>query len=100
MNPEKLNYLIEETLSSMDAAERATPAPYLLTRINARMQQDAPGFWAVSYTHLDVYKRQSQCCAIIIQGLLWVLFVLHPHANGAKLRNAVLNVIEGHFKQM
>ena len=34
MNPEKLNYLIEETLSSMDAAE------------------------PVSYTHLDVYKRQ------------------------------------------
>lgn len=41
MNKNKLNKMVEETLNSMDDAERATPAPYLLTRINARMNKEA-----------------------------------------------------------
>ncbi len=38
MKKNDLDKLVEATLKSMDAAERATPAPYLLTRINARIQ--------------------------------------------------------------
>lgn len=38
MNKNDLDKIVEATLNSMDAAERATPAPYLLTRINAKMQ--------------------------------------------------------------
>lgn len=40
MDKNKLNKLVDETINSMDAAERATPAPYLLTRINARMNKE------------------------------------------------------------
>lgn len=38
MKKNDLDKMLEATLNSMEAAERATPAPYLLTRINARMQ--------------------------------------------------------------
>ncbi len=38
MNKNKLSLLIESTINSMDGAAKATPAPYLQTRINARLQ--------------------------------------------------------------
>ena len=31
-------------------------------------------FKAVSYTHLDVYKRQSQCCVVFLRLLLISLY--------------------------
>jgi hypothetical protein len=37
MKKENLDKMVEETMSSLDAAERATPAPFLLTRIKAKM---------------------------------------------------------------
>jgi hypothetical protein len=38
-NNEHINRLTEEALNSLDGAGRATAKPYLLTRINARMQR-------------------------------------------------------------
>ena len=40
MDTNKLNKLVEETINSMDAAAKAMPAPFLLTRINARMERE------------------------------------------------------------
>ncbi|RYD78104.1 MAG: hypothetical protein EOP53_11795 [Sphingobacteriales bacterium] len=40
MDKNKLNKLVEETMNSMDVAGKATPAPFLLTRINARMERE------------------------------------------------------------
>jgi hypothetical protein len=37
-NNEHINRLTEEAMNSLDGAGRATPRPYLLTRLNARMQ--------------------------------------------------------------
>ncbi|MBC7867502.1 MAG: hypothetical protein H7X88_08200 [Gloeobacteraceae cyanobacterium ES-bin-316] len=45
MNKDKLAQLVEETMNSMDAAERATPAPYLLTRLHARLRREEPSSW-------------------------------------------------------
>lgn len=45
MNNEKLNRLIEDTMQSMDGAGRAEPAPFLLTRINARLKAQRPSVW-------------------------------------------------------
>lgn len=46
MEKNKLDKLVEETLNSMDAAGRATPAPFLLTRIRARMgREPVPTTW-------------------------------------------------------
>ena len=38
MKKDNLDKIVEATMNSMDGAERATPAPFLLTRINAKMQ--------------------------------------------------------------
>ncbi|RYY68221.1 MAG: hypothetical protein EOO13_12910 [Chitinophagaceae bacterium] len=40
MDKKKLDKLVEETMNSMDAADKAMPAPFLLTRIKARMDRD------------------------------------------------------------
>jgi hypothetical protein len=47
MKKENLDKLVQETLSSLDGATRAVPAPFLLTRINARMgnAQEATSIW-------------------------------------------------------
>lgn len=45
MNKTKLATLVEETLDSMNGAQKAEPAPYLLTRINAKMNQEVPSAW-------------------------------------------------------
>jgi hypothetical protein len=42
---EQINKLIEEALSSVDDAQRATPKPYLLTRINVRMNKAPDSVW-------------------------------------------------------
>mgnify|MGYP001043571583 CR=1 FL=1 len=45
MNKNELKKLVEESINSMDGAQRAEPAPYLLTRINARMQRPVYSTW-------------------------------------------------------
>lgn len=43
MDKHKLDKLVEETVNSMDAAGKAMPAPFLLTRIRARMDRENNG---------------------------------------------------------
>ncbi len=38
MDNNNINKMVTDAMSSMDHAHKASPAPYLLTRINARMQ--------------------------------------------------------------
>ena len=45
---ENINKMIEEALGSVDDAKRATPKPYLLTRINARMSKGPESVWEKS----------------------------------------------------
>ncbi len=46
MNTNKnIDQLIEETLNSADGIQRATPKPFLLTRINARMNNTTASLW-------------------------------------------------------
>lgn len=40
MDKNKLDKLVEETINSMDAAERAMPAPFLLTRIRTGLAKE------------------------------------------------------------
>lgn len=40
MDKNKLDKLVEETINSMDAAERAMPAPFLLTRVRAGLAKE------------------------------------------------------------
>ncbi|MEO7263900.1 MAG: hypothetical protein ABIW38_03260 [Ferruginibacter sp.] len=41
INKKQIEEKVEETLLSIEGMQRATPAPYLLTRINARKQEIA-----------------------------------------------------------
>lgn len=41
---EKMEQWVEDSLSSFDNAGRATPRPYLLTRIQSRINSTQPGF--------------------------------------------------------
>ena len=42
---EHINKLIEETLNSLDNVGRAAPAPFLLTRVNARLNRSKENTW-------------------------------------------------------
>lgn len=42
---EHINKLIDEALNSADDIERATPLPFLLTRINARLNKTKESMW-------------------------------------------------------
>lgn len=44
-NNEHINKLIDGALNSLDGTVRATPKPYLFTRLNARMQNERESNW-------------------------------------------------------
>ncbi|RYF91256.1 MAG: hypothetical protein EOO03_01795 [Chitinophagaceae bacterium] len=45
MNSKNLDALVEETMDAMDGAEKASPAPFLLTRINAALKRQRSSLW-------------------------------------------------------
>jgi hypothetical protein len=45
MNTKNIEKLVDETINCMDGASRAEPAPYLLTRINAKMGMQPLSAW-------------------------------------------------------
>jgi hypothetical protein len=42
---EQVNKLVEEAMNSVDGVEKASPAAFLLTRINARLEQSRDTVW-------------------------------------------------------
>jgi len=42
---ERIDKMTDEALDSLDGAKRATPRPYLFTRLTARMQRQNEGAW-------------------------------------------------------
>jgi hypothetical protein len=44
-NKEHIEKMIDEALNSFDGAARATPKPFLLTRINARLNKSSSNAW-------------------------------------------------------
>jgi hypothetical protein len=84
---EQINKLIKEALNSVDDAQRAEPKPFLLTRINARMNKGTASVWekagwlitrpAVAFTGL---------CMIVLLNVLVVMNNKTPDTiNGADL---------------
>lgn len=45
MENNKLAKLVQETIDAMDGAERATPAPFLLTRLHAQLRREEISYW-------------------------------------------------------
>ena len=67
-NNEHINQLTEEALNSLDGASRATAKPYLLTRLNARMQNEKESSW-------DNALRFISRPAIALAGLCLVIAI-------------------------
>ncbi len=67
MKKENLNKKIEAALQSLDGCEAASPKPYLLTRINARLQQnEAKGFWTESLSFINRPVVIAACLILVI----------------------------------
>jgi hypothetical protein len=74
-NAEQISKLIEDALNSVDDVRRAEPKPFLLTRINARMNKSAETAWekaswfigrpAVAFTGL---------CMILLINVMVIIF--------------------------
>ncbi len=64
---EHINKLIHNALNSADDVSRATAKPYLLTRINARLQSDiTENFWDVALKFISKPAIAFASIAIVI----------------------------------
>jgi hypothetical protein len=71
-NNDHINKLTDEALSSLDSAARATPKPYLFTRLNARMQNAKENNWdnALSFISKPVFAFASLCLVVAINAMV------------------------------
>ncbi len=69
---EHINKLVDEALSSLDGAERATPKPYLFTRLNARMQIETENSWdnVLKFISRPAIALAGLCLVITINALV------------------------------
>jgi len=67
-NNEHINQLTEEALNSLDGTSRATAKPYLLTRLNARMQNAKESNWdnALRFISKPAVALAGLCLVIAI----------------------------------
>lgn len=71
-NLEHINKLTEDALNSLDDAARATPKPYLLTRLNARMQNEKESSWdnALRFISKPAFAFLSLCLVVAINAMV------------------------------
>ena len=69
---EHINKLVDEALNSLDGAERATPKPYLLTRLNARMRNEPESSWdnVLKFISRPAIALSGLCLVITINALV------------------------------
>jgi hypothetical protein len=96
MDSQKLNKKIEETLGSFDAAKKATPNAFLLTRINARLQKETvPSFWVSAFNFIS-----RPVVALVVTTLLIINMVIitqHESANTSNTSIQNLNTTKYDF---
>ena len=89
---ERIDKMTDEALDSLDGANRATPRPYLFTRLAARMERQAESRW-------ENVVRFIARPAVVIAGLFadrkkafnscfWVAVLFHLHSSAFKYRDA------------
>lgn len=69
---EQIDKLVDDTLNSLDGAGRATPGPYLFTRLNARMQNANEGVWdkTLRFVSRPAIAMAILCLVICINALV------------------------------
>ena len=58
---------VDKTLSSLDGVERATPDPFLFTRVMASLKRDEKNFWSSALAFLS---RPTVAFAMIVIAIL------------------------------
>lgn len=76
MNNEQLNKLVEETLNSLDGAQRATTKPFLFTRLTAKMQRSKEGQWDNALRFLS-RPAVAFACALFVIGINAAVFTFN-----------------------
>jgi len=87
MPNDHLNKKIEDAMQSFDGSVRATPRPYLLTRIHARMQVQAETIWdkAAKFITRPVVAFAGLCAII---GVNFLIVTASENSNAAKERSS------------
>lgn len=65
--------MAEDALNSMDNIQRANPKPYLLTRIQARMDNARPSAWEQVGRFITRPAVAFALCALILLNFTWAL---------------------------
>ncbi len=52
-NRQKIQSEVEKTLSCLDGVKKATPNPYMYTRVKARLEKEQKGFWIRAFFFLN-----------------------------------------------
>ena len=76
MKKENLNNKVEAAMHSLDGCVPASPKAFLLTRINARMQQqnEAKGFWTEALSFINRPLVISACLILVLITNLLVFY--------------------------
>ncbi len=77
MDQHKLAKLIDETIDSMDAVERATPAPFLLTRLHAALRREEISYWE----RMTVFLCRPGVALGAVLLVLMLNFVMYTYSN-------------------
>lgn len=77
MDQHKLAKLIDETIDSMDAVERATPAPFLLTRLHAALRREEISYWE----RMTVFLCRPGVALAAVLLVLMLNFVMYTYSN-------------------
>lgn len=72
---EKINKLVDEALSSVDSIKRAEAKPFLLTRINARMNKESETVWEKAgwFISRPAVAFAGLCLVLFINAMVIVL---------------------------
>lgn len=91
INKKQIEQVVEESLHSLDGIQRATPAPYLLTRIRARMQSAAAQENSPWFKIASLLSRPWVAIACLV--LLLVVNFLAINLSGNNNINTAYNTI-------
>jgi hypothetical protein len=82
MEKNKLAKLIDETMDSMDGAERATPAPFLLTRLHAALRREEVSYWE----RITVFLCRPGVAVAAVLLVLVLNFFMYTYSNSSQGR--------------
>ena len=83
MDKNKIDKLVQETIDSMDGSSRAMPAPYLATRLKARISNEADrlSYWEKAIAFLTRPAFAFPALALVLVINLWIMNSSSPENN-------------------